>query len=580
MARPRRISASLRAASRTNPAPRRRVALSASPVSYLSPELTLPTEAIEASAPGLSRRPRPSTARSLGLTREPEQVAQLAARAPSRAARRRAAVSQTSITAERAEISLRLDSRGRAMLTPRVIADLTQAIYAIAEPVAGVEDNIEGAPAAPGAQRRTRARPSQGLAAAARLLSEADLSRGETLAPRVIRPLDDRTLSSLLGLAPDAEEPAAIAARGPAAIAPRAAAPRAARGAPAAQGRRSGRAPNAAPVLARPLASGETAESDLARSAGAPPRRRRLAAAAARRAERAPVQLDASRWAMGIPLETREGPAAAGERGTRGALRESDLTLPRPGATPEIASEEPGAQAQQQTPALRRRGRAGARRGAAAPLYARHAPPATAAAEPDTREAFAGRSLLSALARSGEPEDVVRLVLQRGPDLERAARAMPAEAQTLVQRIITGAHRIGQAAEGEAVRASGARSEPLGARSSRTSQSAPAFKPLRAVRASAKTVDGAGASQMMKMAGKLMKLIHLAESERRAEAQRQMRMSEVGTGPTEHTGTSSPSSHVDETAVEVLQHKVVGAVLSALKELEMDEGLEGSDVWG
>jgi hypothetical protein len=527
----------------------------------------------------------------------------------------------TGRSSDRAEVAIRLDRLGRALLTPKVVSELRDAVLAV---VSSEERQTLRQLGARTSSRWVRTRATQGLVAALRGTGEPAQQRAG-LTPRSVRTFD---LSQLRDLVVEAPASAAQPVR-----------------------RRPTRATTTGTT------TGTTATTPGARSAG--PRQTVRASA---RLDEPPVQLDASRWAMGVPLSQRAAPVvdtilaggpesagagevapqarAAGQRrrplqARTGQARRGEAR--RPGEAAQARMDQPSGRPSSDGQGATRTAQAGRRppqgpvllsRGATGeeadwassdaassdaassdaassdtrsrgtsprsrpqrtPNYARHAEPGRLGE--DTRQStsrtMAGASLLSALARSGDPEQVVQLVLERTSELSRAAQALPDEAQTLIQRIVRGAHEAAAQESGAqgASRRGGPAAQMLGQGGpvrtiTRRVAAAPAAQSLRGAPSSSATVtNGVGASQAMKMAGKLMKLIHLAEAERRADAQRQMRMSEAGSTP-EHTGPASPSSQVDSTAVAVLQHKVVQAVLDALKQQEMDEGLEGSDVWG
>jgi hypothetical protein len=526
----------------------------------------------------------------------------------------------TGRSGERAEVAVRLDRLGRALLTPKVVSELRDAVLAV---VSSEERQTLRQLGARTSSRWVRTRATQGVVAALRGSGEtAQRTRlsSESLAPRSVTTFDLSQLQELVAPQPSASPQARVAEPGEKRTSPRQTvrasarldappvqldASRWAMGVPLAQ--------RAAPTVDTVLAAGPAEEAAAPAGQRPRPQPARAGQPRARGGEgRRPGELartSAGRQdgqgtrAQGGQLSSAQarldqtpqgqtGRTAARPQGvpaqgqsTQGLSTQRQTAQDRPGpvllsgATPAEELEPSG------TPAAQGR----TRRPSRAPPYARHAEPALGGPE-DTRQTssrtMAGASLLSALARSGDPEQVVQLVLERTSELSRAARALPDEAQTLIQRIVRGAHQTAAAEPGaQGTRQSGPAAQMLSQGGpvrtiTRRVAAAPAAKSLRASPGSSATVtNGAGASQVMKMAGKLMKLIHLAEAERRADAQRQMRMSEAGSTP-EHTGPASPSSQVDSTAVEVLQHKVVQAVLDALKQQEMDEGAEGSDVWG
>jgi hypothetical protein len=126
--------------------------------------------------------------------------------------------------------------------------------------------------------------------------------------------------------------------------------------------------------------------------------------------------------------------------------------------------------------------------------------------------------LLSALARANRAEDVVRVILDRADAAESLAAEVPGEAGRLVRRI------VGEAASTAAAQSEmrvSPRGETRAASSARTIRR-DVLRPVRTFggshgrsAASAVHTQGVGAGNVMKLASRLMGLIHLAENERR-----------------------------------------------------------------
>jgi hypothetical protein len=183
--------------------------------------------------------------------------------------------------------------------------------------------------------------------------------------------------------------------------------------------------------------------------------------------------------------------------------------------------------------------------------------------------ARAGGGLLTALARSGDPEEVVRVILERSSSVASAANALGAEARSLVDRIVRGAgaereQRVSaQVASLPQFRTVNRRiltPAPSQSYSGSSSNGGPTSAP----------VQGVGASGVMKLAGKLMKLIHLAEHERRkADAQREVRMAEE-TGSTRReagAGQTGGENVANQTMnLKVLQQQVLDSILHKLED--------------
>lgn len=188
--------------------------------------------------------------------------------------------------------------------------------------------------------------------------------------------------------------------------------------------------------------------------------------------------------------------------------------------------------------------------------------------ERESRGRTAG-GLLTALARSGDPEEVVRVILERSSSVASAASSLGAEARSLVDRIVRTA-----GAEREQRVSAQVQSLPQ-VRTVTRRILTPAPSQTRSgsgghTAAGATSTQGVGASGVMKLAGKLMKLIHLAENERRkADAQREVRMAEE-TGSTRReagAGQTGGENVASQTMnLKVLQQQVLDSILQKLEE--------------
>ncbi len=94
--------------------------------------------------------------------------------------------------------------------------------------------------------------------------------------------------------------------------------------------------------------------------------------------------------------------------------------------------------------------------------------------------------------------------------------------------------------------------------------------------------DGLGATKIMKLANKLMNLIHLAESNRRKEAQDQVRMARESLDSRVEGGAKFPGLSVEDhdMNIEALQKSVLDMVLEKIEELDSRrEDPDGHNKW-
>jgi len=216
-----------------------------------------------------------------------------------------------------------------------------------------------------------------------------------------------------------------------------------------------------------------------------------------------------------------------------------------------------------------------------APGWARRAVEGTpVAAAPQIRRrsrARVGGSLLTALARAANPEDVIQVILERSTS--GASAELPGPAAQLVRRIAQSAAvdsseplqpRYRQDHRGER----GGRVQRRGTRSVRQNVLRPPrsnFISGPAAQSTAKSGQGVGASNVMKLANKLMKLIHLAENERRADARSQVRMAEDTAQARAEGGlgaAQTKSAESETMNIQTLQQEVLESVLSAIELLQ------------
>ncbi len=194
--------------------------------------------------------------------------------------------------------------------------------------------------------------------------------------------------------------------------------------------------------------------------------------------------------------------------------------------------------------------------------------------------------LLTALARAGDPEEVVRVILQRSGDLGDASLLAP-EAQRLLHRVVDEAGvvarragRADRAVRGSTTVAPQSKTvvtnmlDPMGSAMGNAGSGA---------HASATTSQGVGASKVMKLANKLMKLIHLAENDGRGDAHKHVRMAENSSEARAEGGAGATSGEQfdDKTMnIKALRQDVLDAVLRALEDLRWRrEDPDGPSFW-
>jgi len=200
--------------------------------------------------------------------------------------------------------------------------------------------------------------------------------------------------------------------------------------------------------------------------------------------------------------------------------------------------------------------------------------PEAISAEP--QPARSPNTLMGALARTERPEDLIQVILDRGRDTASIRNELPAEAVRIVETI------VGLDPEEAAFLRSGRRvmqapqmSGPS-TRSSRSRHSAPSLHQLSGAQ------DGVGANKIMKLADKLMGLIHLAESGRQGEARDQVRMAEDSNEARSEGGIQAPGMSVEdmEMNIEALQKNVLNSVMEYFEELDSRrEDPDGRNKW-
>lgn len=222
---------------------------------------------------------------------------------------------------------------------------------------------------------------------------------------------------------------------------------------------------------------------------------------------------------------------------------------------------------------------------AAEPTPLQHAAPADQQTAADGSPLKPNRpgTILHALARASSAEDVVRVILERADGLRGVAKELPQPAVELVERIVrvqdeANAPKANVVHDDDLAPLSAPRSAPVSetstASSRRNAWSGTRSRPTR-------RSDGVGAGQTMKLANKLMRLVHLAENERRlAEAQRHVRMSQEGS-EVDSGGEQASGEAVGVPNIKALQRDVFEAVLReiALSKQRRQEDFDVSIWW-
>lgn len=281
---------------------------------------------------------------------------------------------------------------------------------------------------------------------------------------------------------------------------------------------------------------------------------------------------DTSAFALGSPAlrrSRRPAPALV-------SLEPQDLE-------PEDTTAAPG------TPARRRRAPMAAatperrRREDQAPSWAHRAATGASTAVPVAGRAPLPRTgtILGSLARASTPEDVVRVLIEGDDVVKQAARELPQPAVRLIERIV----EVQQDAE-RAAAVRGPEAELLSPRRGHqvreghpVQQNLYTLRPMRS--SPSRGVDGVGASRVMKLANKLLQLIHLAEADKR-KAQRQVRMAEEGSQimrASTETGEGGAGGEQGAPNISALKREVVEAVYRELQLLGMRRQEAMNDGW-
>jgi hypothetical protein len=189
-----------------------------------------------------------------------------------------------------------------------------------------------------------------------------------------------------------------------------------------------------------------------------------------------------------------------------------------------------------------------------------------------------GHAIVNALARAETPEELARIIRNREFDPEPLRAALPSPAFQLVERLVVLEKMARQDARGEARHVMKLPTRGLGGDSYDFIRPAKAPQPATLLAKSAGTEDNglaAGASRVTQLANKLLKLIHLAETEKRVlDARQQVRMSdsEPGAG----AGSAAASVDVKLPNMKALKRELFDFVID---KLSMMEDLDGHSKW-
>lgn len=201
-----------------------------------------------------------------------------------------------------------------------------------------------------------------------------------------------------------------------------------------------------------------------------------------------------------------------------------------------------------------------------------------------------GGDIVAALARASDPEEVVRVIIERGSALGALASTLPRPLLQVIEQIRSEsqAERLSEAegVEGGSVAGSTLRPSSPRAASSRgpARSSARVMRGFTNLSVGARPVEGVGQNKITKLAAKLQQLILLAENQQRDTARRQVRMAEDNSqARAEGQGAVSGPGNTNNRQVdlEALAHEVTETVLREI-ELRRERRPEDPDersVW-
>ena|GEM_PF-4838727 len=189
----------------------------------------------------------------------------------------------------------------------------------------------------------------------------------------------------------------------------------------------------------------------------------------------------------------------------------------------------------------------------------------------------ASSELIRHLAQAKNPEEIIRLIVDKGQDLTRDSALATPVVEVIKQIKSEAAKADGDAASPRTP--SGARVfSGSGQRSSRAARRMTGFTPLRGP--GAKSASGMGEDKVMKLAGKLRSLIHLAEvQKRRDEARQYARLSADEAPAVAAAPAAQDTSQASKGDVEALIQEVLSAVNREMELRRERRQEDGHEYW-
>lgn len=170
--------------------------------------------------------------------------------------------------------------------------------------------------------------------------------------------------------------------------------------------------------------------------------------------------------------------------------------------------------------------------------------------------------LMGALARAERPDEIVKVIIDRRTEIREVRGELPQEAVRLMQRIseFSGAE-ADLLRSGQRVMAAAPEQNMLQSRS---------MKGGADITQLSAGTNGLGATRVMKLADKLMGLIHLAENSRQKDAQDQVRMAQDSLEARAEGGAKFPGLSVEDhdMNIEQLRKSVLESVMEAFEDKE------------
>ena len=218
--------------------------------------------------------------------------------------------------------------------------------------------------------------------------------------------------------------------------------------------------------------------------------------------------------------------------------------------------------------------------GAFLPTWARRAsgePLVRDMAEPVAKATPKGE-LIQSLARASSPEEVIRLMADRGSTTPSAQASLSAPVLKVIEQIRTEAHRVDEAIENRS--AQGRRRTQSG-RGQKPRSTTRVVRGFTSLSPRARTSQGTGADQISKLARRLQTLITAAEGTGagRSAARRQVRMAEdsaAARAEGQAAADKGGKTRESQADIDALQREVLSAVTREL-EMRRERRMEGGD---